>query len=266
MRFILQKDLDIHGARICAFERNAVRHAALFNDSVRVEQEISIRDLRNIEDSSWSDLADQCPVGSVDFAREWMRVTGVTEPEPIDYPESLLQYGESVFGRTLCKSKYADVPIGDWIKPVRTKAWQARRKDGTDGCADDEIVWHCRWIQREQFIAEWRVYVLNGAILGVARYDENESEIEPDAAAMLDLVHKHKGAPSGYAMDVAWIRSESAEGRLVVVEINDGWSLGYYKGTCSQADYARLLATRWGELCAACDKRETQEIAEDEDV
>lgn len=49
---------------------------------------------------------------------------------------------------------------------------------------------------------------------------------------------------SGYALDVGRL----ASGHVVLVEVNAAWALGFYRGTCTGADYLTLVATRWREM------------------
>ncbi len=185
-----------------------------------------------------------CPVGSVEFVREWMRLAGVREPEPIDYPTSL----HHALGRSVVQVPYAQARHGCWIKPLATKAWAPRILDGAPLIGPDEPVWESDPIAPEQFLGEWRVYVLGGAIVGHGRYDDDQDErITYDAAqvhAWVDTYTASGQAPAGYALDVA----RMADGRTILVEVTDGWAIGYYRGTCSPADYAGMLAARWAEI------------------
>lgn len=185
-----------------------------------------------------------CPVGSVEFVREWMRLAGVREPEPIDYPTSL----HHALGRFVVKVPYAQASHGCWIKPVATKAWEPRIMDGDPFVAPDEPVWEAAPIAPEQFLGEWRVYVRHGRIIGHGRYDDSPDErIAYDISRVLSWVDAYTAsgqAPAGYALDVAHM----ADGRTILIEVTDGWAIGYYRGTCSPADYAGMLAARWAEI------------------
>ncbi|EQD58749.1 hypothetical protein B1A_10672, partial [mine drainage metagenome] len=198
---------------------------------------------------------EECPVGSVEFCRAWMRAVGISEPGPMDYPAAL----RDRLGRAVgWWPRYGYVPDGLWVKPVETKAWPAHIKrarwgEVTTGCgvtaeqiertdAGEQGVWSSPHID---LCAEYRVYVVESVVVGVARYDDDEGEdgaFEHGGAGVTFVaraVHDHAvsgAAPAAYALDVASLR----EGGLILMEATDAWAIGYYKGTCSQADYARL--------------------------
>lgn len=80
----------------------------------------------------------------------------------------------------------------------------------------------------------------------MGRYDDGE---DPDDFPPIDFIQKildaYKDAPSGYAIDVG-----QKDGVWALVEINDGWALGLYKGM-SRTAYVDLLLTRWEEILKA---------------
>ena len=96
-------------------------------------------------------------------------------------------------------------------------------------------------------LGEHRVYIRDGRILGLGRYDDadtSDDDAAPDMAGIADMVAAvGPSAPAGYALDVA-----VCDGRTILVEATDGWAIGYYRGTCSAADYAAMLAARWLEI------------------
>lgn len=87
-------------------------------------------------------------------------------------------------------------------------------------------------------------------IIGAGRYDDLEDDMpEPDITIVQSAAKKMKlsGGPVAYALDFGVLD----DGRTALVEANDGWALGYYKGTCSYKDFARLLHGRWTELTSS---------------
>lgn len=100
-----------------------------------------------------------------------------------------------------------------------------------------------------RFVSEWRYYVVNGEIVGHARYDDGEDGApEPDSHLVLDAVERlarDRSTPAGYALDFGVLE----DGRTSLVEANDGWGgLGMYKGDLHRDDYFRLLKARWEEI------------------
>lgn len=216
-------------------EKSAIRHACAINDSLRVALK------------GYVDETPACPVGTVEFCQEWMRSHRIPVPPPIDYPDCLVQ----ALGRTIKQTPFALVEDGQWIKPIQTKAWDAHIKTASTPIDPDDRVWACDPIPKDEWAAEWRVYVLHGEIVGAGRYDEGLDEsarYDPDLVqSWVDTYTESKTAPAGYAMDVALMR----DGRTILVEVTDGWAIGYYRGTCSFVDYAWLLSARWDEIKGA---------------
>jgi hypothetical protein len=173
-----------------------------------------------------------------------MRATGVAEPYPVDYPEPL----RLALGRHFMQVPFAQALVGSWIKPVRTKAWEPYVLSAGENRTRDEVVWEFAPIPREQWIAEWRVYVVDGQIIGHGRYDDGPTEdaqFDDEAVASWVNTYTASGhAPAGYALDVARL----SDGRTILVEATDGWAIGFYKGSCGPVQYAELLAARWAEI------------------
>ncbi len=204
-------------------------------------------DIPSLPRSGWM------PVGTVEFCRAAMAHQGIAEPEPIDYPDALLAWAP-YGGHTRCR--YGDLPEG-WTpenphglhaKPVVTKL--------------DPSLWQPDtpfWVSpRHRFGPEWRFYVLHGQILGAGRYDDREDDPNDPLPLNMEVVHamvdayQKAGAPAGYGLDVG-VSDEDGTTRLV--EVNDGWALGLYKGTCSPRDYLRLLEARWQEIAGVPERK-----------
>ncbi|MMZ67938.1 hypothetical protein D1872_305770 [compost metagenome] len=62
------------------------------------------------------------------------------------------------------------------------------------------------------------------------------------------MVSQFQAAPKGYAVDFGL----TDKGETLLVEVNDGYSLGHY-GLFS-LDYAKLLSARWAELTSTIDE------------
>ncbi len=94
------------------------------------------------------------------------------------------------------------------------------------------------------FRSEHRVFVHAGDVVATSCY-KGAPLLFPDAARIEAMLAAFASAPAGYGLDVA----VDDAGRTVLVEVNDGVSLGAY-GAPPEA-YARLLAARWREIVAA---------------
>lgn len=231
-------------------EKRTIRHACAICDDFSIA---GVADFQDLQAGLMADRKDLCPVGTVAFCRAWMRAVGVPEPQPIDYPDVL----QDALGRVVRHTTFGQVAEGSWVKPVHTKAWDAHVKQSDCEHPAEELVWESAVIAASDWLSEWRVYVIEGRIVGRGRYDDGRDDApEPDWDLVQQWVDRYTqaGAPAGYALDVAaW-----PKGRTVLVEVTDGWALGYYKGTCSAPDYARLLDARWRELAGIAQDAQTQ--------
>ncbi len=202
---------------------------------------------------------DVLPVGSVEFVREAMWVADVDEPPNETYPVALYPWLRRRL--TLCPAAYARRNFQQhFVKPVSTKRF-------TGFCVEDsgKSDWHQeQWavfcsLPAEELVyvfpvvrwaSEFRFYIQGGKVIGHARYDEGEDGGE-NPPADVTLVTKHMVATYGrqtpYALDVGVLSS----GEVALVEVNDAWALGFYKGTLSPAAYLDFLWERWRSLVAS---------------
>ena len=91
------------------------------------------------------------------------------------------------------------------------------------------------------FQSEWRVFVMRGRALGVSHY-AGDALLFPSAGTIRLALGAFQGAPAGYSADFG----VTSEGRTLLVEINDGYSLGC--GALVANLYAELLEARWDEI------------------
>lgn len=98
-----------------------------------------------------------------------------------------------------------------------------------------------------ELVSEWRAYVAHGKILAIAFADHGgDSTRKPDEnviQAAVAALGKAGEAPAGYAIDFGVDR----HGSTVLVEVNDGFSLGAYDNV-DAATYWTVIAARWTEL------------------
>jgi hypothetical protein len=178
------------------------------------------------------------PVGSVEFVNEFARLRGISLPDNLSYPVELSKF----LKRRIWQDKFSEVDEDFFVKPLKTKEFTgAIKKNLTESVDPEETVWVSEPLD---FVAEFRYYVLDRAIVGFSRYDGNEEEIEPDHTLAQSIVESFESQPAGYAIDVG-----VANGETCLIEINDGWSLGYYPwGSCHQRSYVDLITKRWLQI------------------
>lgn len=202
------------------------------------------------------------PVGSVQFVEQVMRHYGVRPPATLTYPRAL----EKFYLRPIEAKLLYDVDLNGsaplFIKPASA----VKLFDGfVITPSDDAAIDAHRLDQLAKiralpcttplfvspavvFVSEWRVYVHRHTVVGVARYDSNETERdEPDAQWLKRLIHHYRAsgdAPIAYGLDVG----QMEDGRWAVVEVNDAWALGLYAQMSDHDRYMQMLYDRWLQI------------------
>ena len=188
-------------------------------------------------------------IGGIGIVRSHLESLGVNCPD-IDYPEELKQF----LGRKLWKTTIEQVncEVGSW--PVFVKPIEAKRFTGCVihsaadligmGCQNDNFEVFCS--EPVNMLSEYRCFVRRGEILDVRHY-QGDWSVAPDKNVVEAAVNAYTSAPAGYGADFA----VTDKGETVLVEVNDGYSLGSY-GLWHDL-YAQLLAARWSELVGAPD-------------
>jgi len=206
------------------------------------------------------------PVGSVEFVRHALDLLRVNEPRTISYPKLL----EPWFFRNIqCIAKHS-VPRTEsiFVKPAgQTKAFSGFVLG--EKAADPSQAEYNRQQQEDferlpapfpvyvcspmRFLSEWRYYVLDGKIVGKARYDDGEEDaIAPADATVRQMIAAYQydpHAPKAYAIDAGVLDV----GVTALVEVNDAWGLGLYRGMDNTQAYLEMLAFRWHEIWGRAD-------------
>ena len=109
------------------------------------------------------------------------------------------------------------------------------------GGVDDIDVWCSEYVH---FISEWRLWVLNGEIVGLNPYG-GAWDVFPDVEVLRKAVRAYTSAPRAYALDFG----VTDDGRTLLVEVSDGYGLMSY-GLNARL-YVQILLTRWKEMTAS---------------
>lgn len=164
-------------------------------------------------------------------------------PNPIDYPEELEEwFGRKIWKATLGEMRQSTQQV--FVKPVSEKlftgfVWRAQGDQlRVATLPDDAELWVS---DRIEFVSEYRCFVKDGDILG-ARYYKGDWGVAIDRRAVEAAVNAFKSSPRSYSLDFG----TTADGRTLLVEVNDAYALGNY-GLPSVL-YAQLLEARWEEL------------------
>lgn len=193
---------------------------------------------------------DDLIVGGVSAVRDRLASYGIIVPE-YDYPKELSGF----LGRRIWTDTFSSILSnhGSWpvfVKPVRDKLFTGTMlRSETDilrigRISPDEPVLCSEPVV---FCREWRAFVRYGKIFDVRPY-RGDWNLCYDPSVLSGAVKAFKSAPAGYAADFG----VTEDGRTLLVEVNDGFSLGCY-GT-DPVQYAKLLSARWCELTGIHDE------------
>lgn len=189
------------------------------------------------------------PFGSVAYVLDGLRRRGADEPPIINYPPSLGPYlCRKVWSSTLGKERGGSA----WIKgaghdkpfPPGPACSENMRvvDEHIDVWASDPVEWLC----------EWRCYISEGSMMWRERYDPegDDDAPEPDNSVICDMISAYESdrtSPAGYALDVGVL----SDGRTALVEVNDGYALGYYGPVEPRraSAYLYLLVSRYMQIC-----------------
>lgn len=96
------------------------------------------------------------------------------------------------------------------------------------------------------FVSEWRCFLLYGQLIGIHFY-YGDKNIECDREVINAAIKAFPNMPAGCALDFG----VTDDGRTLLIEMNDGYSLGIYD--LEPTLYVRLLTARWAELNGTVD-------------
>jgi hypothetical protein len=189
-------------------------------------------------------------VGSVPKVESALRQIGVSVPAPLNIPPRLKPYaGRRVWSDTLGNVRRQvreGAPTPVFIKPgagnktfdghvVVIPEMLALTRHLPDDLELEVSEYVC-------FVSEWRCFVHRRQVIGVGHYDGDWARY-PRAELIRAAVQDYETeAPVAYAIDFG----VTADGRTLLVEVNDAYSLGSYG--LRAVPYANMLEDRWREL------------------
>ena len=188
-------------------------------------------------------------VGGIRSVEKAMAQIGMTMPVANNLPEELRAY----FGRKITRTTLGEVRqqwrAGDsescFLKPLnQNKKFPAIALFHVDDLETLEAFPNDTAVLVSDYVlfdSEWRVFVVKGEVLGMSHY-QSDCFTYPDKATIQSAIADFTNAPAGYGIDFGVL----SNGKTVIVEANDGYSLGSY--SLNSVDYTRLLEARWAEL------------------
>ena len=169
-------------------------------------------------------------------------------PEHYDYPQELTEF----CGRKIKQMKLKNVR--DEKLPVFIKSVEDKAAPGIviNSWTDLE---EYKWLDPEfdiycsecvHFVSEWRCFMIYGQLADIRFYYGDES-VKCDQSIIYAAIRAYPKMPAGCALDFG----VTDDGRTLLIEMNDGYSLGIYG--LDPTLYARLLTARWAELNGTID-------------
>lgn len=185
-------------------------------------------------------------VAYIEETNKYLEKLGIERKRALNIPIDLFSYaGRELFLATLGDLRKGLVELPIFVKPaIYSKAFIAGviTKPETiyafKDFSDDTELFFSEVID---IVSEYRGYVIDGELKGLKHYMGN-IRIFPDVTVIDNAISSYKNAPVGYSIDFGITR----DGRTLLIECNDGWSLGNYG--LNDVTYSTLLAKRWIEL------------------
>lgn len=142
-----------------------------------------------------------------------------------------------------CGSAFPPPPLPVWSKSIQPKLASGRVYSDMDeyGMGLLHLEGRDLWFSEPvEFVSEWRCVVCEGKIVAVGHYKGDVAAV-PDFAAVRSWLEQWPEQPAGFGVDVGIM-----DGKTALVEVNDGYALGYWGG--DEAAYARAFVARWREM------------------
>jgi len=192
---------------------------------------------------AFEELKSRTPIGSVEFTEHILARLARTVPGQITYPDDLRHF----LGREVRTGVFSNADGNEFVKPrISTKEFNGAIKAAVSERVDPfAIVYISEFVP---FREEWRVYVYDGAIMGMSRYDNFDTEPQLERAVFdmaMDMVGEWRDAPIAYTLDIGHI----GDRKLLLVEVNDAWALGWYPwGDMTFPNYWEMITARWQQI------------------
>lgn len=183
--------------------------------------------------------------GILNVRKRLQNLNIIRNSKEIDYPEELTPFLKRKIWSSTINETYHNRNWNIFIKPqTETKLFAGKViKNEMDfiGLIDPEndiSIWCSDLID---FKTEWRCFIRYKEILDIRRY-KGDWDTKIDLKTVQDAVSAFHSQPQAYALDFG----VNEKGETLLVEVNDGHSLGTYG--ISSSHYAKFLSARWSEL------------------
>lgn len=183
-------------------------------------------------------------IGSVEGSNFFFKECGIEPPKYLGYPTELYKY----LGRDVHQTKLGLMTIPSFIKPandvklftgsvIENKGGYQMLLDYSDADENTEI------LQSElvDFVSEYRCFVHEDTLKGIQFY-LGDFKIFPHVGTIEAMIEAYESANCAYTLDVG----VTADGRTLLVEVNDMWAIGAYG--FNSRDYVLMCVRRMREI------------------
>jgi hypothetical protein len=185
-------------------------------------------------------------VGGIGNVRKRLQNLNIIRPKKeIDYPEELKPFLKRKIWESSINEVFNKKEWNIFIKPkTETKLFTGKVINnemdllGLMYKEDDIKVWCSELID---FKTEWRCFIRYKEILDIRRY-KGDWDTKIDVKTVASAIESFTSQPYSFALDFG----VNKNGETILVEVNDGHSLGTYG--LSSTHYAKFLSARWSEL------------------
>lgn len=188
-------------------------------------------------------------VALIEDSNKYLQKLGLSPKMALNIPEELLKYTARKIEYMTMKEFREDTRVPIFAKPNgKSKEFTAGVITKLDSkqyiyrdVPDDAKVLVSEVVN---FVSEYRGYVIHGVLKGIKHY-LGDFRIFPDTMVIDAAIADYVSAPAGYSIDFGITK----DGRTLLIECNDGWSLGNYG--LEDVTYSTLLAVRWLQLISS---------------
>ena len=194
---------------------------------------------------------DTLVAGAIRVVESALAKVGGKVPTADNLPECLAKYR----GRRVWRSTWGELrirfgkdgpPAPLFVKPYRrNKAFPSIALYNAEDMSSAEAMPDSHEVLVSEYVlfdSEWRCFVCRGQVLDLCHYLGDAFRF-PDPEIIQSAIDDFGGdAPAGYGIDFGVL----SDGRTVLVEVNDGYSLGSYG--LNSVEYSELIEARWLQL------------------
>ncbi|WP_336689779.1 MULTISPECIES: ATP-grasp domain-containing protein [unclassified Chryseobacterium] len=186
-------------------------------------------------------------VGGIGNVRKRLKNLDINRPEKeIDYPEELKPFLKRKIWESTINQIFADKDGWNiFIKPkIETKLFAGKViQNEMDflGIINTERDIDVLCSELIDFKTEWRCFIRYNKILDIRRY-KGAWNTKIDVETVESAIQSFISQPRAFALDFGI----NEKGETILVEVNDGHSLGTYG--LSSTHYVKFLSARWSEL------------------